>query len=849
MAEDKESNVPGGRKYKRDSSKAVPIMRPDSGRADRRSAGSGPLESNASHRVWLEELREGIVIGQADPLRLVYSNPAMAAITGYTAEELTVLEPGRLEALIHPDDRLIFFERFRQRLAGQAPPAQYEFRGVRKDGSVIWLAIHATRIEFEGGPAVLAAFTDITDLKRIENELRESETKLKAQYKAIPVPTYTWQKRGEDFVLVDYNDAAGDFTRGKIEDYIGITVREMYKDIPEIICEMEQCFQGKKSIEREMEYRLRTTGETKNLVMKYTYVPLDLVLVHTEDITARATAEMELREHREHLEERIEERTAELRDLNERLNREIIERRKTEAELRESETRYRAIVEDQTELICRFTPEYVLTFVNENYCRLFNAEPGELLGRSFMPMISKEDQELVKSQIKSLSSDNPVLTHDQRTLLPNGEVIWQQWTNRIIFDETGRISEYQAVGRDITKRKEAEEELERSNRELGVLNEINNIVNASADSMTILQNMLMTIADHCGARYAGLFEVDHERRELHLVASCGLPAEIRERVRSVGMRAASVQQILSSSGVIVAEEDLLRVQSDEYDSLKEMLDLKRIIAFVSRSRGVVNFLAFLGRMEDEDVGERIRNFLTIVGNQLGIALERLRLLKALEKSRKELKQLTFSLFETIEEERRRMALRLHDDMGQSLVALNVEFDLLEKRVLAGETIDEGMLASIREQLRDITESTRQISYSLHPPMLEDLGLVPALQRYVERFIVGENLTVDFEASGFDEKLPRQISLTLYRVAQEALTNIVRHAGASHAVVQLTKGYPRVIMKIEDNGRGFAFGKEPPRQGLGIVGMRERIERLGGDFRILTNPGKGTRIRVTLPLEV
>ncbi len=849
MAAVKKSDTPGGRKGKRDSSKTVPLMRPDGERVDRRRACSGPSRSKAPHRIWLDELREGIVIGQADPLRLVYANPAMATITGYTAEELTALQPGKLETLIHPDDRQIFFERFKQRLAGLAPPAQYEFRAVRKDGSVIWLSIHATRTEFEGGPAVIAAFTDITDFKRIENELRESEAKLKAQFKAIPVPTYTWQKRGEDFILVDYNDAAIQITKGRVADFVGNELREMYEDMPEVIREMEQCLRNGLSIERVFNYRMRTTGEEKTFMVKYAYVPPDLVLVHTEDITARATAERELREHREHLEERIEERTAELRELNERLNREIIERKKTEAELRESEMRYRAIVEDQTELICRFTPEYILTFVNENYCRLFSATEEDLLGRSFMPMISKEDQELVKNQINSLSLDNPVLTHDQRTLLPTGEVIWQQWTNRAIWDETGKISEYQAVGRDITKRKEAEEELARSNRELGILNKINNIVNASDDSMTILHNMLTTIADYCGARYAGLFEVDHEREELHLVASCHLPAEVLERVTSVKMMTASVQPILSSSGVIVAEEDVPHLQHDEYDSIKEMLGLKRVIALVSRSGGTVNFLAFLGRTEDEDVGERIRNFLTIVGSQLGIALERLRLLKALEKSRKELKQLTFSLFETIEEERRRMALRLHDDMGQSLVALNVEFDLLEKRVLAGERIDEEMLASIRRQLRDITESTRQISYSLHPPMLEDLGLVPALQRYMERFIVGENLTVDFEASGFDEKLPRQISLTLYRVAQEALTNIVRHADASHALVQLTKGYPRVIMKIEDNGKGFVFEKEPPQKGLGIVGMRERIERLGGNFRIVTNPGKGTRIRVTLPLEV
>ena len=797
-------------------------------RTGRKRSGPGRSKEDTSCKKWFEQLSEGIVIAQDYPLSFVYANPAMTVISGYTPEELLDFTPEKIQSLVHPDDRVPFFERFQLRIRGEAPTQQYEFRGVRKNGEMIWLTVHATRVEYEDQPAVLGAFTNITALKTAERAARENEAKLQAQFKAIPVPTYTWQRRGEDFFLVDYNDAAHEITKGSIENFRGIAASEMYSGEPDIIGDMEQSFRERRSIEREMEYRLRTTGESKCFDMKFAYVPPDLLLMHTGDITVRVKAEKELLDYKDHLEERIEERTA---------------------ELRKSEARYRAIVEDQTELICRFTPRYELTFVNDNYSRYFGRTTERLIGCNFMPMISAEDRDLVRQNIAMLSRDHPVRAHDQRTVMPDGETRWQQWTNRAILDESGRIVEYQAVGRDITRRKEAEQALEESNRELGVLNEINNIINSSDDSVTILSKMLATICEYCGACYAGLYEVDHKKRELRLVTSYGLPGEVRDRVGSIDIGVASIQEILRSSGVVVAEEDIPHIPSGEYDKLKESLGLKRIISFVSRSRDRVNFLAFLGRERDEDVGDRIRRFLAIVGNQLGIALERLGLITALEKSRGQLKKLTASLMETIEEERRRMALGLHDDMGQSLIALNFEFDLMEKHFLEEGAVDRNALRNIRKQLRDITDSTRKMSYSLHPPMLDDIGLIPAIQRYVERFTAGEGLAVDIEASGFDAKLPPQIGLTLYRVVQEALTNIIKHADARHVVVQLAKGYPRVILKIEDDGKGFALEKEPPKEGLGIVSMRERVEQLGGDFRIITSPGAGTKIRVTLPLEV
>lgn len=127
--------------------------------------------------------------------------------------------------------------------------------------------------------------------------------------------------------------------------------------------------------------------------------------------------------------------------------------------LQQSEARYRAIVEDQTELICRFRPDGTITFANEAYCRYFQKTREELIDHSFMPFIPAEDQPGVESLFRSLCKENPVATHEHRVIAPGGEVRWQQWTNRIVMDVDGKFLEFQAVGRDVTERKLMEEAL------------------------------------------------------------------------------------------------------------------------------------------------------------------------------------------------------------------------------------------------------------------------------------------------------------------------------------------------------------------------------------------------------
>lgn len=181
-----------------------------------------------------------------------------------------------------------------------------------------------------------------------------------------------------------------------------------------------------------------------------------------EDITERKQKEAELgREHQE-LAASFEQLAAteeELRNNYEQLTR-------LEGELRESRELYRGVVEDQTELICRFRPDGTIVFANDAYCRYFNKERREIVGRVFRPEVFFDEREQVRDTFRALTPYNPVASIDQRTVLPDGTIRWQNWVDRAIFDKNGIVTEYQSVGRDITDVRTAELKLERKNEML-----------------------------------------------------------------------------------------------------------------------------------------------------------------------------------------------------------------------------------------------------------------------------------------------------------------------------------------------------------------------------------------------
>jgi PAS domain S-box-containing protein len=183
------------------------------------------------------------------------------------------------------------------------------------------------------------------------------------------------------------------------------------------------------------------------------------------DITPAKQAEEALKKKNEELFASYEQLAA----AEEELRQNYDELAKAQGRVQESEERYRAVIEDQTEFICRFTPDGRLTFVNDAYCRYFGIDKNECLNRLHTVKLFQEDARLMKHHLSSLSPANPVARIEHRITLPSGEVRWQQWNDRAIYAPDGQVTEYQSVGRDITDRRQTEEALRQANHRLTVM--------------------------------------------------------------------------------------------------------------------------------------------------------------------------------------------------------------------------------------------------------------------------------------------------------------------------------------------------------------------------------------------
>lgn len=194
---------------------------------------------------------------------------------------------------------------------------------------------------------------DVTERRRVLEALADSEERARAQYKGFPVPTYSWQRSGNDFVLVDYNDTAYEITRGRIKERIGIEASRVYAETPELADDIAKCWADRTTIRRETQFQLWSTGERKELALTYVFVPTDIVMMHTEDITARKLAERELQDARDQLEARVRDRTAELRSAIAERELAVQQMKASREQLRSLAARVESVREEERTRIAR----------------------------------------------------------------------------------------------------------------------------------------------------------------------------------------------------------------------------------------------------------------------------------------------------------------------------------------------------------------------------------------------------------------------------------------------------------------------------------------------------------------
>jgi signal transduction histidine kinase len=234
--------------------------------------------------------------------------------------------------------------------------------------------------------------------------------------------------------------------------------------------------------------------------------------------------------------------------------------------------------------------------------------------------------------------------------------------------------------------------------------------------------------------------------------------------------------------------------------------------------------------------------------RLGLAIERELEEVAVRRERnlaeERTRALSSRLLNVQEEERRNIARELHDEIGQSLTGLKM---LVTQASRSRSGNVNTILNETQDLLTELIRQVREMSLKLRPSMLDDLGLLPTLLWHFDRYTKQTNVQVSFEHSGLENNLEPDVKTAVYRIIQEALTNVARYSGMSEVSVQILADDGLMHLKIEDQGRGFDMAEIVSKASTGIGGMQERVQLLGGTFVIKTRPGEGTFLDIHIPL--
>jgi PAS domain S-box-containing protein len=254
------------------------------------------------------------------------------------------------------------------------------------------------------------------------------------------------------------------------------------------------------------------------------------------------------------------------------------------------------------------------------------------------------------------------------------------------------------------------------------------------------------------------------------------------------------------------------------------------VVYVVRRRGKPRFL---------------RGFMIDITDRMKTQQALRRSQSALRESQKHLRILAGRLLSAQEEERRRLARDLHDDLTQRLATLAIELGRLEQGMANQEARKK--VQQLKDQIIDVSADAHRMSRTLHPSILDDLGLVSAIESECMAVTKRDGIRVAFESNRVPNTLPRDVSLNLYRIAQEGLRNIAKHARSETAAVRLTGAGRKVRLVIQDFGAGFEPQQVSGKGGLGLASIRERARFLQGQCSIKSRPGHGTVIQVDVPL--
>jgi PAS domain S-box-containing protein len=507
---------------------------------------------------------------------------------------------------------------------------------------------------------------------------------------------------------------------------------------------------------------------------------------------------------------------------------------------RESENRYRAMVEALQESEARYrrllesVTNYVYTVevrdgqpVSTRHgpgCEALTGYTPEEYGANpllWLGMVHEDDKAAVKDQAARVLTGQGPLQLEHRISSKHGALRWVRNTSVPHFDSQGRLVAYEGLLADITERKLTEETLRDSEARYRTLFE-------QANDAIFVE----TTEDQ-------ILDVNHR--------ACELLGYTREQLLAMHVPDLQAPEVRGVEGEAITTE-LTRYGPRPFESVDLHASGRRIEVEVTNTR-----LVFMGREVItsivRDIGERKR--MEAAQQKARDELERRveERTTELRAVNRQLRQLTRRVVFTQEAERQHLARELHDETGQVLTGLKLTLEMSQRQSLEATRTN---LQQALTLVSELMQRVRNLSLDLRPPMLDDLGLLPTLLWHFDRYKAQTNVAVLFEHNGLEQRFATDVETAAYRIVQEALTNVARHARTAQATVRLWVDDDRLNVQVEDRGVGFdteAMLETVLASGptFGLAGIRERVLLLEGQLTVEATPGQGTRLTAELPL--
>jgi PAS domain S-box-containing protein len=473
---------------------------------------------------------------------------------------------------------------------------------------------------------------------------------------------------------------------------------------------------------------------------------------------------------------------------------------------------------------------------------------AEVLGKNYLRVfVTEDEQEMVKRCLQEAAQQNGARQGSESSIrCKNGIYRNISWNYSRLRGAQGELLSLILIGIDTTDRRQAEDTLQWYARRLKVLNEIDHAIVPMQPPEAVARLALDSIRQLIPYQKASVALLDEDSHSFTLVHANG-----------------GAQPAGRSADYFVCDDPALKMTitqlkrllvSDTYKSNSGSPLLRALAADGMRSHlsepicaggklvGLLNLSAANVQFFNHDYLVAAAE----IASELGIALQNVRLFEQVKAANTQLQSVSRRLVEIRESERRSLARELHDEVGQLLTGLKFSLESVRRVLPEGE---EEALEDAQAITDQLVTKVREMSLNLRPSMLDDMGLFTTLTWHFERYSSTTGIKVRFSNENLkNQRFSSEIETAVFRIAQEALTNVARYAGVREVIVSVVVEDGSVIISVEDRGVGFdekstlASGKT-----MGLTGMRERCILLGGSFWLQTAPGKGTRIYAQLPI--